>query len=196
MDLIQKSLETLNVHLETKETVIKDTTGKLRKMRVISSKDKINKSISDNIASDNICFQKTGKQIKEKLEIKKEQLEQTKQINLSNLISIKNKINIEPTCYISNWQLRGVNIPKETLPKEYATELIFTGYKDTNEIINIRQTNTVSEEDRNSMQEYNNILPEYINIIVECVYIKSLINNLEDNKKYTLTTQQLVNLDF
>lgn len=112
------------------------------------------------------------------------------------------KILMEPTETINDWMLRGVNINKENLPKQYSYRLFENNGVD--ETINkvaarsflLTPDKALNELDKQNMRDYNQLVEDYVKVLVELVYIDTLINNLEDKTEYELDTQQLVSFGF
>lgn len=147
-------------------------------------------------------YKKSGTEIKENL--KKERISQCsiKDNAFQKIITIRMKILMEPTETINDWMLRGVNINKENLPKQYSYRLFENNGVD--ETINkvaarsflLTPDKALNELDKQNMRDYNQLVEDYVKVLVELVYIDTLINNLEDKTEYELDTQQLVSFGF
>lgn len=162
----------LKVHKSNKDNLIK------------SISDVIEKShLNDFIYSDKLLFGKTGKEIKDKLEIicdteKREQIEL--RLKLSNILE---KIGESPDKDNNKWIIDGYEDKGLDLPK------IFDCYK------LIDSSNSIPDKN-NLKSEYDDYVREYIDSQKECIQIKTMIDNLKDNESYKLTIKQLSLLGF
>lgn len=140
--------------------------------------DKIEKSMDYN--KDQFTFKKTGKEIKN---------------GLSNVISFKE---VEKQKYHKEMmdKITETGFPPE---KEY-DDYSIKNYKHLLTYIPQRYCyskingQTIPEEKSNSMQKYNNYASKYIKTCISLLKLQTLHNNIEENKNFTLNTEQLVTL--
>lgn len=159
------------------------------------------KSLQDEFYSFNkteIIFNKTGLEIKEKLNylITKEEI---KKENLKNKIEeFKLNFKSEPTKQINQYQLKNViNINIELLPKKYDLyDIGFDAISQRDPILYNESNNEEINEIKRFKIRYNELVDHYVETLVEIFYLNSFSNNLEDNEIYPLTPNQIIIFGF
>jgi hypothetical protein len=204
---INKSLNILGI--QTKESpkitkkIVKGFGVGSKIIRVANTlEENIEKGISDSFNHSKFTIEKTGREIKEKFQENKEKEEIKKQVILNDLALLLSQISIIPTEEASCWRLKGAEAIKSFLPKIFKSELIWDkiccddlalrSSLLTPETENVQ----VADDIKKLMRKYNDLVYNYIDTLVEITYLNSLINNLSDEKEYSLSPEQLVSLGF
>lgn len=157
-------------------------------------------SFVDSFVHSNIVFEKTGKEIKEKID----QLlirYSGKVLLLTKELGTLECPNVKPERDPSNWELGGYS-PDDfiNLPKHYSWEqrygdddgLTKPGYSMSG------QTNTypVDEETRKKMGKYNEVANKIVVCMTSSKIALTMKNGVSDNQNYKLSIAQLTSLGF
>ena len=141
-------------------------------------------------ANNKLSFNKTGKEIKTQivtillplLEAQKIQLE-------TELISIAKDITPEPDTFVGDYAYRGFS---KVLPKvgRYSWDLCENKWDEMS-----RSTAPATDEQK-AMRNYNDIAEKIVSTMADIQYSTLLSRNVEDSKKYELTSDQILALQF
>jgi hypothetical protein len=133
----------------------------------------VEKSIQSELTYESsIKIDKTGKEIKEKLKliILDNIVKKNKIFNvLDNLVQITGEL---PNCTLDEYELKGFRKKLTVIPYKYNDQ------SDVNK------------------HKYNNILREYIDLSVDCIVIKTIIDNIIENKDYQMNAALAAKLGF
>lgn len=189
-DIIEKSEESFEIE--------NDDIEKGKDLKKAFDDDIIEKShiISAFKNNNNILVEKTGEEIKEKLEkVKiKESTEATE--NLKELKELLLEINIQPEEEASYWDVEGI-IEKENLPKLYSWNQRGRDMESPKNSMDtpIETPINVEKDIYKKMCDYNKYADKYFDNKREIALIETLISNLTDKDKYKLTISQLESLE-
>jgi hypothetical protein len=141
-------------------------------------------------SNNKLSFNKTGKQIKDQIDTILLPLLDAQLLQLNTeLISISKDITIQPDDFISEYEYRGF---AKVLPK-----VARYSYKQTeNEYDRSMNRCEPQTEEQLACSKYNHISSQIVSTMSDIQYSKLLSKNLEDNKKYELTTDQILALQF
>lgn len=151
-------------------------------------------------ANDDIKFQKTGKEIKDKLIAIKTMEEGLKERAFEAMVQHKQNVGIEPEgrMYVP-YRVEKISHLLGELPKRYSWEQLRGENSDISaigSIAGIQQTPVMDDQKRKCAQEYNDCLEKYIEYLASTKEAETLINNLKDEENYTLKADQLTALGF
>lgn len=156
-----------------------------------SVKYRIDQAIQKSIASElnyesSVKIEKTGGEIKEKLK----QIILDSVINKNRLFSeldqLVQNIGESPTQKLDEYELKGFRKRLTVIPYKY----------DYGQIYSNQPVADISYQDNNPKCKYNNLLREYIDLSVDCIVIKTVIDNINDTKKYSLNVDLTAKLGF
>ena len=162
----------------------------------------LNKSISDDISySEDFRVEKTGKEIKEKLQIELTSLMNKKVESVSQMQNLVKEIEQMPSGKADSWMMRGFEKYLGEVPRQYChsqiypskqnSDLYIQDYVSSGEIVPVIPQSTVDK-----MREYNSISSDYIRVCVEIIKLETVINNLSDSKKIKLAPSLAAQLGF
>jgi hypothetical protein len=176
--------------LKSMNFIVKDKKGELRK------------SLSDDLGySSDFKLDKTGYEIKEKLKLSLLERIFNKNLLLKQLQECSDIIGIPPMGTLDNHMFRGLRHKLQYIPHKYSYDQIYP--KVSNEPSEVNEplaTEKPPVEDQNpskdKMREYNKKLNKYTELSVDCVYLKSIIDNISEKKVYSLNPAMIIKLGF
>lgn len=153
--------------------------------------DSLEKSLPYEIMNITGAVAKTGKEIKEKLEIVKQNYLIIAANLAGELKAIKEQVGYSPTCerthYDSNMAYKCYD--------PYANEKI----KENNSFTTLQQPQPTESETKalnEAMYSYNSKCHNLMDTLYDIKTLGVIINNLEDSKKYNLSVQALIKIGF
>jgi hypothetical protein len=160
----------------------------------------IQKSIADDISyTEDFKIEKTGKEIKEKLQIELSTIGTEKLNSVTKMESLVKEIGCLPNGKPEWWGARGYEKYLGSLPMQYSHEQIYPNEtKCENEVYDslTPTTSLVSKDIKEKMREYNRLASDYISRSVEEIKLRTVIQNLSDTKKIKLSPQLAAQLGF
>lgn len=175
-----------------------------------SNQEEIEKSITDDISySTDFQIEKTGKEIKEKLNVELLTIMSDKKSFLEKMEILVKEIGQLPMGRSESWRTRGFEKYLGEIPKQYSYDQIYPNkQKDES-----KSDGMYLEEYTPSgfpggitpidpkivcdkMREFNQISSDYITRCVEEIKLKTVIENLSDTKKIKLQPQLAAQLGF
>lgn len=138
------------------------------------------KGIGQDLSYEGVKVDKTGKEIKDQLKERLVTLIVEKSHKFNELPVLAEKIIILPSSSLDEWELKGMRERISAIPYKYGYEQIYSDQNNPNK----------------DMQHYNNVLNNYIELSVDCLLIKTIIDNIAENKKYQLNIQLASKMGF
>lgn len=185
-------------HLESKRK--RGDSGKVEKSYILGEydHDEIQKSHITEIfgyGQNQIQISKTGKEIKSALQGIKAKEEAEKSKYLTQYTTILAQIGCEPTEDVEEYVVDGFTDKLGDVPKMFSWREC---YNDSGSLSSF--TNLQEKESANDIcklkEQYNRCVRKYIDCCKEIAQIDTMINNLEDSKKFSLTVKQATILGF
>lgn len=135
--------------------------------------------------------QKKGSEIKLGLTSLHSTITNKKSSLLDKIVELSSKISFQPdeNVYYNEDYKHLIDYK----PKRFSYDMIRSGVKEKNidSGISIQVQRVPTEEEKNLMREYNRCCSEYSELCVDKIKIEALKRNVQENKLYTLSTNQL-----
>lgn len=141
-------------------------------------------------SNNKLSFNKTGKQIKDQITTILLPLLEAQKIQLeTELTSTAKDIDTEPDSTVSDYEYRGFS---KVLPKvaRYSWDLCENRWDEVS-----RSAPALTDEQK-AMRVYNEIAQKIVSTMADIQYATLLARNVEDAKKYELTSDQVLALQF
>lgn len=138
-------------------------------------------------------FEKTGKEIKEKLTSLKPVITNQKNATVIALVAAKKAIDLVPDRPSPEYMYRGFSSKIDNL---LMYDYKYCRYDDKSPTDFETGSFTNTEESAKSCRAYNDLVRKYVDICVDLEYIDLYVNNMEEKKKYTLSPTQAKSLGF
>lgn len=159
--------------------------------------------IFNGSSADGVNFSKTGKELKEKLELIKAREEGEKKQFAEQMSEYKAKAGCDPkgNSYLP-WRAEKFEHLVGEIPKQYSWEQMCL--RTSEEIRPIetlvdmekKQSPSVTEEIVGYMREYNEYCRKYIEVCSSILQTEAIVRNLKDNETYKLKADQITALGF
>jgi len=185
---------------------VSDKREELKTLNFVFGDSEIKKSLAEdlNYSENQITIDKSGKEIKEKLKENLMQMAMKRAVMSSKMSECVEKIGIEPKCEFDSYDFRGFEDKFLIIPKKYGWEQMRNeGNKqpmDSNVVVNVdvaeQKVEKVSEEVTDKMREYNNHAFKYLHISIDCMILKTILDNIKDNKEFKLKPTIAAKLGF
>ena len=162
----------------------------------------LNKSISDDISySEDFRVEKTGKEIKEKLQVELASLMNKKVELVSQMQNLVKEIEQMPSGKADSWAMRGFEKYLGEVPRQYCHSQIYPSKQGfDSDVQNYISSGEIAPEIPKStvekMREYNSTSSNYIGVCVEIIKLETVLNNLSDSKKIKLAPTLAAQLGF
>lgn len=150
-------------------------------------------AVTESFASYNsnkLSFTKTGKEISTQISSVLLPLLEAQKIKLENdLKEISKDIDIEPDSWIDEYEYKGF---AKVLPKvgRYSWDVCEPKWD------SVSQTRGAETEEHKNCRKYNDIARQLVSTLADIQYSQLLSRNLNDTKKYEITADQLLALQF
>lgn len=167
------------------------------------------KSIADDVGySQEFQIEKTGREIKEKLQAELTAIATTKTTLLAKMELLVGEIKTAPAGKCDQWEVRGYEKYLTQIPLKYTYAQIYPGKQDGDtkddgvypfDYAPTSQggiTPLAPKDLADKMRAYNESASDYVRRCVEEVKLRTVINNLSDFKKIKLTPQLATQLGF
>jgi hypothetical protein len=181
---------------------VSDKREDLKTLSFVFGDSEIKKSLAEdlNYSENQITIDKSGKEIKEKLKENLMQMAMKRAVMSSKMSECVEKIGIEPKCEFDSYDFRGFEDKFLIIPKKYGWEQMRNeGDKqpmDSNIVVAEQKVEKVSEEVTDKMREYNNHAFKYLHISIDCMILKTILDNIKDNKEFKLKPTIAAKLGF
>jgi hypothetical protein len=177
----------------------------------VANVNEFEKAIVDDLSySEDFRIEKTGKEVKEKLQLELLTLASQKIAAGVRMESLVKDINQLPSGKPDQWQIRGFEKYLGEVPRQYSYAQIYPNEKNPAEAkcepmydndLNPTSfpggiTPTVTKEIIDKMREYNQVAGDYIRGCIDEIKLKTVIDNLQDGKKIKLAPQLASQLGF
>jgi hypothetical protein len=186
------------------EIIQKNTERLLSLAFQVSNTNEFEKAIVDDLSySEDFRIEKTGKEVKEKLQVELSTIATEKITFISKMESLVKEIGCLPSGKPDQWQIRGFEKYLGEVPRQYPYEQIYPNkksegcYPDSgSELPSYGITPVDSKMIVDKMREYNQIASNYICRCIDAIKLKTVIDNLPDTKKIKLAPQLASQLGF
>lgn len=171
-----------------------------RILSIVFQLQHVEKSITDDLVYDlEIKIEKTGREIKEKLMEELNRVVSNKNSLASEMERLLTEIGEAPRGKAENWELRGYEKYFAVVPFKYSyTQVYPAGTESKGELLQadapVDSIEVKSIQDK--MRAYNKTVNEYISRFIEELRLKTVINNLSDDKKVKLNPRLASELGF
>jgi len=173
----------------------------------LSTPDEFEKAIVDDLSySEDFRIEKTGKEVKEKLQIEMATITVEKTAFMVKLELLVKDIGCLPSGKPDQWQIRGFERYLGEVPRQYAYEQIYKKHSEESESMYPNDyvpnsfpggiTPVFTKEIVDKMREYNQVAGDYIRRCTDAIKLKTVIDNLADSKKIKLAPQLAAQLGF
>lgn len=134
---------------------------------------------------------KKGSEIKSALQLLCVQINKEKEEHLEEMEEAKEEISFKPDEDI--WFNKEYKHLLDYIPKKFSYNLISYGenYISTERGIEEQAIKKPSEEEKKEMREYNKHAQDYIEICINKIKLSTLQKNIQENKSYSLSVDQL-----
>ena len=171
-----------------------------------AAQDDMEKSIADDIGySQEFQIEKTGKEIKEKLQTELTTITADKVMQLAKMELLVKEVGQMPAGHTEQWEIRGYEKYLGVVPMKYAYAQIYPdkkqstgGYPEDSWSPGSENgiTPEITKDVADKMRAYNDAASNYIRSSIEEVKLKTVIDNLADAKKIKLTPPLATQLGF
>lgn len=145
----------------------------------------------------NLNIDKTGVEIKEALKKVRNKEENEKNTYHATATTLLASLGCEPTEEIDNWVIDGYEDIIGSTPKLFPwRETYCESVSEMGQVLQTSQGDTNQKDVCKQKDDYNRCIRKYIDAIKEIAQIDTMINNLDDKKKYQLTIKQATILGF
>lgn len=194
--MIFASLKNASINLET----FKNENSQFENQNNLVDSDGIQKSHITEMFSyqNNLNIEKTGAEIKEALKKARNKEENEKNKTHSTATSLLASLGCEPTEEIDNWVIDGYEDIIGSTPKLFPWRETYceSPISEMGQVLQTSQNTNSAEEVCRQKDGYNRSIRKYVESIKEIAQIDTMINNLDDKKKYSLTIKQATILGF
>ena len=177
----------------------------------VANANEFEKSIIDDLSySEDFRVEKTGKEVKEKLQSEVTAIAADKIAMVAKMEALVGEIKTLPSVKVDHYQMRGFEKYLGEVPRLYSYAQIYPNkenpaeqkgemmYGNDNAPSNFPGDITPADPKVTSdkMREYNQVANDYICRCVEAIKLKTVMDNLVDNKKIKLNAQLAAQLGF
>jgi len=176
-----------------------------RILSIVFQLNNFEKSVADEIGySQEFQVEKTGKEIKEKLQAELITATTEKTALLTKMERLVEEIGSSPIGKGTRWLTRGYEKYLSSIPLQYTYTQIYPGrqesegcYPDDSAPISLYGVDPVVSKDvADKMRSYNEASEDYLRRCVDEIKLKTVIDNLPDGKKIKLNPQLASQLGF
>lgn len=145
----------------------------------------------------NLNIEKTGADIKEALKKARSKEENEKNAYHATATTLLASLGCEPTEDMDSWQIDGFEDKIGSIPKIFPwRETYCESVSETGQVLQTSQGTDNTQDVCKQKDAYNGCIRRYVDSIKEIAQIDTMINNLDDKKKYSLTIKQATILGF
>lgn len=186
------------------EIIQKNTERLLSLAFQVNNTNEFEKAIVDDLSySEDFRIEKTGKEVKEKLQIELTTIAAEKVAFISKMESLVKEIGCLPNGKPDQWQIRGFEKYLGDIPRQYSYEQLYPNkksescYPDSGSELPLYGITPVDPKAIiDKMREYNQEASNYIHHCIDTIKLKTVIDNLSDTKKIKLSPQLASQLGF
>jgi hypothetical protein len=180
----------------------------------VTNTNEFEKAIVDDLSySEDFRIEKTGKEVKEKLQSEVTTIAADKIAMVAKMEALVGEIKTLPSGKADHWQMRGFEKYIGEVPCQYSYAQIYPNKNDQDNSECVKSDGMYVETNYPSnfpggitpvdpkvitdkMREYNQVANDYICRCVEAIKLKTVMDNLADSKKIKLNAQLAAQLGF
>jgi hypothetical protein len=167
----------------------------------VTNANEFEKGIVDDLSySEDFRVEKTGKEVKDKLQLEMAAIATEKVAFITKMEVLVTAIDQLPNGKCDRWQIQGYEKHLGDVPRQYTYEQLYPGNNDKKEDINYPMVETpapvITKNITDKMREYNQLASDYVRRCINAIILKTVIDNLSDNKKIKLAPQLASQLGF